>query len=180
MLKASVLEFARKQVAEQREIRSNLLAQISPSPASLIAAVFDDIIPLPSSVIIDMGMGDGRWLIAALERFTDERILAFGIEIDPARIQLTRKLIAEHHRPLSIEIVASDLLLVDVSMANIVIAYLSREGNKVLSAKLDKELQTGAIVVAVGFQFVAPQWSGRVTKSYKCSITGLPAYVYKM
>lgn len=79
------------------------------------------------------------------------------------------------------ELVQSDFMSVDVRLADVVVAYLSREGNKTLGRKLEKELGgSGCLVVAVGFSFVGADWAGRWVTTYKSPQFALPAYLYMM
>lgn len=186
-LAASVLEFARAQAA-QRQKTSLVLAQISPSPFPLISAVLSDpavaAVIKPGSVVVDMGMGDGRWLLSLLDHYREiPRVCAIGIELDEERIQVTRQSMeAQGYSGAGggLEIVRADFMSVSVGLSNLVLAYLSREGNKVLAAKLERELSPGAVVVAVGFMFVWLDGKGRLTRTHKCPTTGLPAYIYVM
>ena len=187
-LRQQVLDFATKQAERQlteNTLGSSLLAQISPSPAALIASVYDDLAPhFPdgqSCMLLDMGMGDGRWLRAALDRFPGCAVQAIGIEMEAERIAKTRQLLlSERGSTRGIEIVQADFMHVNVSTANILVAYLSREGNKALAGKLDAELRdSGCLVLAVGFVFNGPEWTAREQKKF-VHAGGLKAYLYKM
>ena len=176
-MRASVLAFAQKQRQKQRLMGA--LAEISPSPFPLIAAVLNDshvssALSADGSVILDMGFGDGRWLFAALEQFHGGRLCAVGVELDPERIALTRRAMTEEG-VLKLEIIQADFLHVDVSAATVLIAYLSRDGNRAIASKLSQELGAGALVVAVGFQFI---WAKKLLSTY--NVGGLPAYIYEM
>ena len=183
-MRASVLAFAREQAARQQRSKA-ALAEISPSPLPLITAVLSDPCVVAAvaegGVVVDMGLGDGRWLFAALEHFGATgkgAVTAVGVEIDAERIALTRKLMAERGLgAASVEIVHADFQQVVVTAAAVVFVYLSREGNRLLSAKLSSELRKGSIVVAIGFSF---SWTKALLNTHKCPATGLPAFIYSM
>jgi len=181
-MKASVLEFARKQ-AELRRQTSAILAEVSPSPLELINAVLSDpdvtAAIQSGSVVVDMGMGDGRWLLSLLDHYSEVPCLCvMGIELDSERIALTRQAMSAHSKGNNVEIIRADFMHVHVGLSNLVLAYLSRQGNRILAAKLERELSSGTIVVAVGFQFVWSGTKGRLLRTYKCPSTNLPAYIY--
>lgn len=188
----SVLAFARQkalQSVSQRAPTPGLLAQISPSPEALVRVVLDDLVPRfqgRACVLVDMGAGDGRWLQAALERFPAGTLLALGVEMDAERIACTRRRLLQScggggggRGP---ELVQADFMKgVSVRVSDVVVAYLSREGNRSLGSKLETELHgSGCLVVAVGFAFVGADWAARAVKTFKCPESILPAYLYKM
>ena len=177
-----MLEFARRQ-AEIKRQTSGILAEISPSPKELIQAVLSDSNVTAAiqsgSVVVDMGMGDGRWLLSVLDHYSEVPCLCvMGVELDSERIELTRQALAAHSKSSRVEIIRADFMHVHVGLSNLVLAYLSRQGNRILAAKLERELSPGTIVIAVGFQFVWSGAKGRLLQTYKCPSTGLPAYIY--
>ena len=175
-----MLEFARRQAELKRQTSGNL-AEISPSPKELTQAVLSDSNVTAAiqsgSVVVDMGMGDGRWLLSVLDHYSEVPCV-MGVELDSERITLTRQALAAHSKSSRVEIIRADFMHVHVGLSNLVLAYLSRQGNRILAAKLERELSPGTIVVAVGFQFVWSGAKGRLLQTYKCPSTGLPAYIY--
>ena len=72
-----------------------LVAPISPSPSGLIALLLGQLpASLPEgSTFFDLGCGDGRWLVALMEKYKHvEGVKCTGLEIDPGRIALAREL----------------------------------------------------------------------------------------
>jgi len=176
---SSVLAFARAE-AEKRKAKG-LVAAISPTPEAFVDQILDELdINIPTGgIIVDMGMGDGRWLLSAVSRFGKSRGLsAVGVELDKERIARARTLMAE--RGLQFEVIEASFTIVDVSSASVVIVYLSREGNRLLSEKLEDELRPNAVVVAVGFAFCSTSWAKRLRKKWNCPYSSLPAYLYEM
>jgi len=174
---SSVLAFARAE-AEKRKAKG-LVAAISPTPEAFVDQILDELDIPTGGIIVDMGMGDGRWLLSAVSRFGKSRGLsAVGVELDKERIARARTLMAE--RGLQIEVIEASFSIVDVSSASVVIVYLSREGNRLLSEKLEDELRPNAVVVAVGFSFCSTPWAKRLRKKWNCPSSSLPAYLYEM
>ena len=175
---SSVLAFARAE-ADKRKAEG-LVAAISPTPEAFVDLILGDLEIPPGTIMVDMGMGDGRWLLSAVSRFGKSRgLCAVGVELDKERIARARTLMME--RDLQFEVIEASFSSVDVSSASVVIVYLSREGNRLLSNKLEDELQPGgAVVVAVGFSFSSTSWAKRMRKTWKCPSSSLPAYLYEM
>src|SRR5207253_3233710 len=77
----------------------------------------------------DLGCGDGRVLIAAVEKYQAN---AVGVEIDPkvatrARSWITKAGVEAHAR-----VIQGDLLIVDLTGADVLVIYLGRQLNEVL------------------------------------------------
>lgn len=149
IMRASVLKFAQEQAEARRA--QGFLAAISPSPVSLIDEVLSDVDD-DQHLLIDMGCGDGRWLVRAARRF--QNCMCIGVEMDDERIcRTTASIIAEDVKVRrKIELVRSNFLHVHISAASLIIVYLSRDGNEALRQKFDRECAKGTTIIAVGFQ----------------------------
>jgi len=122
------------------------------------------------SQIIDLGCGDGRWLIRAAQKWG---LLCKGYELDPMQLELANSNVASAGLGHLIELVAEDLFQADISSAHLVIMYLSIQGAKQIKSKLERELSDGSAVIAVGFAIRGwvPQWSSPAG-------SGIPVYLY--
>lgn len=124
----------------------------------------------PGKKFYDLGSGDGRVVIAAAMRGAD----AVGIEIDTIRVLYSRfwlKIL----RIRNAEVIRGDLFNQSLHDADIVSLYLLPETNEKLRPKLEKELRSGTLVVATGFE--VPGW-----KPLKVDPRGTeygPIYLYK-
>ena len=108
-----------------------------------------------SSIVIDLGCGDGRWLKAIRDLYG---CLCIGVELDKERISLAA---ADDSVVLSpattntmrrLEFISANMFDIDLHLATHVIIYLSIEGNKKILKKLERELERGTIILSCGFQ----------------------------
>jgi SAM-dependent methyltransferase len=108
----------------------------------------------PEDVVYDLGSGDGRLLWLAVQKFGAR---AVGIEIDPLRYAWTKLLIRFKGLQGQVEVIRADFFGVDLSAASVVTAYLLRDTNRKLMAKLEQELPAGARVVSR--KYIFPDWN---------------------
>jgi hypothetical protein len=107
----------------------------------------------PGDLVYDLGSGDGRLLWLAVQEFGAR---AVGIEVDPLRYAWTRMQIRARGLEDHVMVVRADFFKVNLSAANVVTAYLLRDTNRKLTAKLEAELPSGARVVSR--KYIFPGW----------------------
>lgn len=107
----------------------------------------------PTDIVMDLGSGDGRLLIAAAKAGAKKSI---GYEIQHWLVKQSRETVAAEHLEDKIEIFPESFWHVDVSNTNLVLLYQISYAMKGIEKKLQKELPIGARVVANGFKF--PHW----------------------
>jgi len=138
------------------------LAPFVPTPPDVIYRMLKLANVGPNDVVYDLGCGDGRILIAAVEGFKAK--MAVGIEI---RDDLAKKAITEvSSRGLEgrVKIINNDIFNVDISDATVVTLYLTYSGNARLKPKLERELRNGVRVVS--YTFEVPGWTPRKIDKY--------------
>jgi predicted RNA methylase len=86
-----------------------------------------------NDIVYDLGSGDGRVLLIALEECRVKR--AVGIELDLFQVKKSRKLLNNNS---GAEIRHGDLFNADINEATVITFYLSKEYNKTLKEKLQK------------------------------------------
>ena len=195
-IRSSLVAFAKERFDQQnnesREIAScergginrqqeNILAPISPSHIDLIETVLPKLGLTSDSLLVDLGCGDGRWMVAAAEKY---RCKCIGYDIDEKRLEIASKAISERDlddrvivkRQDIFEAVESDDALVD---ADVIVLYLFRDTMKRLSKLLQdmiskNNVKRDAIVVSVGFHLplFVPHWEG--------DSNGVHVYIYKL
>ena len=195
-IRSSLVAFAKERFDQQnnesREIASCerggsnrqqeiILAPISPSHIDLIETVLPKLGLTSDSLLVDLGCGDGRWMVAAAERY---RCKCIGYDIDEKRLDIASKEISERDlddrvivkRQDIFEAVESNDALVD---ADVIVLYLFRDAMKRLSKLLqdmisNESLKRDAIVVSVGFHLplFVPHWEG--------DSNGVHVYIYKL
>jgi ubiquinone/menaquinone biosynthesis C-methylase UbiE len=113
---------------------------------------FFDLAPVASSdVVYDLGSGDGRLLLAALERAAGK---AVGIELNPELVNRSREKVQASGLEDRITILEADVMEVNLAAATILLCYLSTRASKALQPKFARELRPGTRVVMESF----PLW----------------------
>jgi cyclopropane fatty-acyl-phospholipid synthase-like methyltransferase len=107
----------------------------------------------PGDTVFDLGSGDGRILIAAVETF---KAKAVGIEIAPKLVAQARAAIKKEGIGDSARVIEGDLLTADLTGADVVTIYLSTSFNEALRPRLEKYLKPGARVVS--HDYPVPGW----------------------
>lgn len=132
---------------------SNKLAPYVSSPVRVVDRMLELAAIKPGETLYDLGCGDGRILIAAVERY---KVKAVGVEISP---KLAAKAVASIQRAglqAQARVIPGDLLHVDFSGADVVAIYLSTQMNAQLRPLLEKYLKPGARVVS--HDYAIPGW----------------------
>lgn len=144
---------AKDALAGAHESQAPLFAPFSPSPHSLVAALWELLAaepePMlgPNDLLVDLGCGDGRWLLSGVERFNCS---AFGIEIDPELVDRCRSQVAARGLEKQIQVQQGDVMSVDISAARLVIVYAFAESLPGIRDHLRDQLTDGASVLSIG------------------------------
>jgi SAM-dependent methyltransferase len=151
---------------------ANKLAPYVASPNRVVDRMLEMANIKPGETLIDLGCGDGRILIAAVEHY---KAKAIGVEISPkiaaqATARIQREGLTEQAR-----VVQGDLLAADLTGADIVTIYLESSLNQQLRPRLEKFLKPGARVVS--HDYAIPGW--KPTKVDKSDGRHL-VYLYEM
>ena len=117
-----------------------------PSPDPLVDAMLEIAEVTPQDVVIDLGSGDGRTVIAAARLGAR----AIGIEYDPELVELSRKRAAAAGVARLSTFVAADLFEADLSEATVVTLFLLPELNRKLRPRL--------LALAPGTRIVSNTW----------------------
>src|SRR5262245_23033723 len=102
----------------------------------------------PRDVVVDLGSGDGRIVVAAAHEFGAR---AVGVEIDPQLVAESRARVRRYGVGDRVTIVEGDLFDADLHGATVVTLYLSADLNRRLRPKLLAEMPSGARVVSQTF-----------------------------
>lgn len=101
----------------------------------------------PGDYLIDLGSGDGRFVIGAARRGA----LAHGVELEPTLVARARRNAADAGVSERTAFLEGDIFAADVSMATVVTLYLFPEANIALRPKLLAELAPGTRLVSNSF-----------------------------
>jgi hypothetical protein len=102
-----------------------------------------------SDVVCDLGCGDGRILVTAVNEFHAQQ--AIGYELDAHRHQSALQSIHQQGIQDKVTIVQRDLFEADLSKATVIILFLTVMGNVRLRPKLEREAPWGSRVVSRRF-----------------------------
>jgi hypothetical protein len=119
-----------------------------PTPPEVVDVMLEVAKAGPNDVLYDLGSGDGRIPITAVERFNVRR--AVGIEINPDRIEQARSSARRAQLGGRVEFRNEDLFVADFSDATIVTLYLLPRLNLKLLPRL-LELRPGTRIVSHAF-----------------------------
>lgn len=102
----------------------------------------------PGDVLVDLGAGDGRILIAAAKKYSVKTV---GYEIDPLRYLLGKIFIRLNGVQRSVRLVWGDMFKADLRAADVVTIYLTRPTNNKLKTIFEEQLRPGTRVVSYSF-----------------------------
>jgi SAM-dependent methyltransferase len=142
---------------ERAKHYANSLAPYVASPQEVVDRMLDLAELRPGETLYDLGSGDGRILVTAVQRY---HVKAVGIEISDALV----KTATDRIRMLGLEndarVIHGDMLQADLSPADVVTIYLATDSNAILRPVLEKFLKPGARVVS--HDYVVPGWKPKV------------------
>ncbi|ETP10780.1 hypothetical protein F441_13644 [Phytophthora nicotianae CJ01A1] len=161
---------------KSEECNKELFAPFSPSPVAVIDAVWAKIegaqLSLTSNdLLVDLGCGDGRWLVSGVKRFNCS---AFGVELDENLVKRAKDQVHREGLEHKIKVEVGDVMQTDISNAKVVIVYAFAESLSGIAEMLKTQLKEGTNVLSIGFRVPGwkPLWSEREG--------GLRWYFYRM
>jgi SAM-dependent methyltransferase len=119
-----------------------------PTPPAVVRAMLDVAQVTPNDLVVDLGSGDGRIVIAAAKDFGARGV---GIEIDAELIAEARENARRAGVADRVQFHQEDLFQTDISKATVVTLYLMPNLNLKLRPRLLKELKPGTRVVSHAF-----------------------------
>ena len=108
----------------------------------------------PDDVVYDLGSGDGRIPIMAVEEFGAKK--AVGVEIRNDLCQIAREEVRKKGLEDKVEIINADALEVPLNDATVVTMFLLPDLMGLLRPKLERELRPGARIVS--HEYVMAKW----------------------
>jgi len=147
-LRSAALGFAIAVLVFGQDVRPVTDIPYVPTASDVVDAMLDLANIKPDDVLIDLGSGDGRIVIAAAKRFG---VQATGVEIDPDLVRQSRKLAGQEGLAAKADFVPADLFTYDLRRASVVTMFLTPGVNLRLRAKLLSELRPGTRVVSHRF-----------------------------
>jgi SAM-dependent methyltransferase len=132
---------------------SNSLAPYVVSPQGVVDRMLELADLRVGETLYDLGSGDGRVLITAVQRFHAK---AVGVEISEKLVQSTNDRIQRLGMQSVARVIHGDLMDVDLSPADVVTIYLMTDSNAKLRPNLERYLKPGARVVS--HDYAVPGW----------------------
>ncbi len=123
------------------------------SPQEVVDSMLDLAKVRPGEVVYDLGSGDGRVLITAVQRF---HARAVGIELSDDLARMSSEKIVRLGLQNDAKVINADMRTVDLSPADVVIMYLETDSNAKLRPTLEKALRPGTRVVS--HEYKVPGW----------------------
>jgi protein-L-isoaspartate O-methyltransferase len=152
----------------------NKLAPYVNSPARVVDRMLELANIRPGETVFDLGCGDGRILIAAVQKY---QARAVGVEISPKVVAQANANIQKAKLGGQARVIQGDLLQTDLTGADVVTIYLTTSFNEELRPRLEKFLKPGARVVS--HDYAVPGWKAtRVVEAE--GRQKHPIYLYEM
>ena len=103
----------------------------------------------PSDVVMDLGSGDGRVLLAAVKDFGAK--MAIGYELREDLIKSARERLKSLNIQDRVMLVKGDLIDADLSDTTVIFIYLTGTANDRLRFKFEEEVRPGTRIVSHAF-----------------------------
>jgi phospholipid N-methyltransferase len=120
-----------------------------PTPQAVVDRMLQIANVNSNDVVYDLGSGDGRIPITAVQEYNAQR--AVGVDIDPERVREANQNAQQANVTDNVEFRQQDLFETDLSEATVVTLYLLPEVNLRLRPKLLSELAPGTRIVSHAF-----------------------------
>jgi SAM-dependent methyltransferase len=149
-LSLSLLPLA-AQVRFSRDVReySQNLAPYVASPQPIVDRMLDLAGVKQGETVYDLGCGDGRILITAVQRFNAKGV---GVELSEKLVRSTQENVKRMNLQEQIKVIHGNLLDANLERADVVTIYLETGSNALLRPNLEKTLRPGTRVVSHDFE----------------------------
>jgi hypothetical protein len=125
------------------------VAPYVPTPMSVVRTMLEIAEAGPEDIVIDLGCGDGRILMMAVEEFNVDK--AVGYELNKHLAETAINNVYRKELGDRIDVVYGNFMEADLSSATIVTLYLTTTGNAKLRPKFLDELKIGARIISHDF-----------------------------
>lgn len=154
---------------------ANSLAPYVVSPQQIVDRMLEMADLKPGETVFDLGSGDGRILVTAVQRFHAK---AVGIEISDRLVDSTNDKILKLGIQNEARVIHGDFMEADLSTADVVTIYLATDANAMLRPNLEKYLRRGARVVS--HEYTVPGWKPTLVDKDLPDAHGHVIYLYDM
>jgi uncharacterized protein (TIGR03000 family) len=134
-----------------------------PTPDDVVAKMCQLAKVAKKDTVYDIGCGDGRMVIHAVEKFAAKR--GVGIDLDEVRIKESKENAKKHKVEDKVEFRVGDALEIkDLSDASVVLLYMGDDVNLRLRPILQKTLKPGSRIVS--HRFLMGDWKPQRTETF--------------
>jgi SAM-dependent methyltransferase len=120
-----------------------------PTPPTLVEKMLDMAAVTPQDLVMDLGSGDGRNIIAAAKRGAR----AVGVEYDDTLVALSRRRAEEEGVAHLARFVQGDMYEADISQATVLALFLLPDNLEKLKPRFEK-LKPGSRIVTNGYRII--------------------------
>ena len=159
-----------RQAPQQPALRAPDVIYV-PTPHEVVEAMLKLAKVGPNDVVFDLGSGDGRIPIAAVQKFNAKK--AVGVDINPERIKEAEANHKAANVGEKVRFVLGDMFEQNISEATVVTLYLLPSLNVKLMPKFKAELKPGTRIVSQSFDMMG-QWEPEET----INVDGRPVYLW--
>jgi precorrin-6B methylase 2 len=152
------------------------VAPYVPTPQSLVNRMLELVEAGPGDVLYDLGCGDGRFLIIAVDEFDVKK--AVGYELNKHLYEVAEDNVAKRGLIDKIRIESGDFMDADFSEATIITLYLTTSGNAKLRPKFKEELQSGTRIISHDFPIMG--WVQSTEDGEALSIGTHKVFIYRI
>lgn len=131
------------------KVEPNSLAPFVASPQPVVDRMLEVASVKPGETVYDLGCGDGRILITAVQKFHAK---AVGVELNERHATTATENIKRLNLQNHAQVINGNLMDVNIGNADVVTLYLMTLANEKLRPKLEHELKPGARVVSLNYQ----------------------------
>jgi hypothetical protein len=125
------------------------VAPFIPSPPDVVRKMLEVAEVGQDDVLYDLGCGDGRILLMAVQEFKVKK--AVGFDLNKTFCDTITKKVGELHLQDRIQAINENFFLADLSPATVITLYLTTSGNEKLKPKLESESKPGTRIVSHDF-----------------------------
>ncbi|MEM2094960.1 MAG: class I SAM-dependent methyltransferase [Candidatus Bathyarchaeia archaeon] len=151
------------------------LAPFVASPPNVVEKMLKMAELKPHEVLYDLGCGDGRIVLTAVQQFGAKR--AVGVELDEGRYNECVRKVKEAGLEDRVKIIHANILDISVKDADVVTLYLLTSANERVRPILERDLKSGARVVSHDFSM--PGWNPTRVEEVRETWGSHTIYLYK-